>query len=935
VVVIKKLLAPLAALSLSVVILTPFPANALSLPAIDGESSDISKQAFAQIGTCLSAPNAQLNVLFVLDASSSLPLDTDKNGVRGDILAQAISQLDVLTETRPVSIAISSFDLTYREQTQWENLNEKTSQQLRNQIPGWVNGWWGAGGGTNWETALSGGAQTMQESPQSKSACKMIIWLTDGGINVDGLKDKSVNAAAMENICGTNPVDGERVLEDSLVAQLRSSNVHLIGVLLKSEEYLDSLDPVKLADEISRFSYMLPVTEGSGTVNNAAFAESKSKDFLYECGNVPVPKGHALGALLSGSSPISLAFAFADLGNGIRSGEREDLGDEFPVTFDIEKGINAATIQLAGKSWSLKSPNGSIIQTGTNEFVGAKVSQEGDLASIRLEGEALPAGIWTLDVKDSLASAVIYREIRVAGILVSINPPLQSAEESSLIFEFRDEVSDKLVPTGVYKTGDLLATFTQGQLSPTPLECRPEPNVLKFTCSAVPNQVGEATVSASFELSTESSSIRYSYAGQFTEEVAPSAAFPSVSTTAIELTDLIGKNGVATGIVTLKGPLEGTGEICLPGSADTTIVSDVIDRAESFTLIWGNESPTCVSLEQGEEVAIALSIRSDVVASSEVTLSLPFVLKSSDSNNELAQDVNATFITVREGTPNPFILLGLILIGFGIPVTLLYLQARSASRLSLMGLQVANIPVKIATAGDIVRITRATPGGGEMFQVEDWNYFSSSVDKARSYLTSSGVKLVAKTPRNPLGPLSAIAEAPIGSRVISSEGGATDGEVARVGLLPANQWVLSVSTAELLSDSEEFTGQLIAFANPSGGALEEANRELSLSAQDGMLLGSLLTVRDRIRAEGVKPSKADGQESESRRTKKDKATSGTPSTAGAVNDIASTPDSSSPFDSLFESDSGSTRPTAPDTKPQSPEPPKKSDGGTNNPFENL
>jgi len=932
----KKLIAPLAALFLSVTIAAPYAANSLALPAIDGENSDLSKKAFSQIGKCLNAPEAQLNVLFVLDASSSLPLDTDKDEVRGDILAQAISQLDVLTETRPVNIAISSFDLTYRERTEWENLNEKTSQQLRNQIPGWVNSWWGDGGGTNWEAALSGGAQTMQKSPQSKSACKMMIWLTDGGINVDGPKDKGVNAAAMENICGTNPVNGERLAEkDSLVAQLRASKIHLIGVLLKSEEFLNSLDPVKLLDETSRFSYMLPVTEGSGTVNNAAFAESKSKDFVYECGNIPIPEGQALGALLSGSSPISLAFAFADLGNGIRSGEREDLGAEFPLTFDIENGINAATIQLAGKSWSLKSPNGSVIQTGTNEFPGAKISQEGDLASIRLEGEALPAGTWTLDVKDSLASAVIYREIKVAGFLVSTKPPLQSGETSSLVFEFRDEVSDELVPIGVYKTGDLLTTFTQGQSSPIPLECQPEPNVLKFTCLAIPNQVGEATIGASFKLSTQSESIGYNYVGEFIQGVAPSAAFPSVSTTAIELTELIGKNGLATGVVTLQGPVEGAGEICLPGSGDVAVVSDVIDRAESFSLTWGNESPTCVSLEQGEEVEIALSIGSDEVASSEVTLSLPFVLKSNESNNELAQDVNATFTTVRKGTPNPFILLGLILIGFGIPVALLYLQARSASRLSLKGLQVANIPVKIATAGDIVRITRATPGGGEMFQLEDWNYFSSSVDKTRSYVTPSGVKLAAKTPKNPLGSLSAIAEAPIGFRVISSEGGVTDGEVARVGLSPANQWVLSVPTAELLSDSDEFTGQLVAFANPSGGALEEANRELSLSAQDGMLLGSLLTVRDRIRAEGVKPSKANGEESESRKAKKDKAASGTPSPTRLADDSAPTPDSSSPFDSLFGNESGPTSPTVPDTKPQSPEPPKKSDGGTNNPFENL
>ncbi len=150
------------------------------------------QKAFAQIGSCLAPENALLNVLFVLDASSSLPEDTDKEGLRGDILAQAISQLEVVSENRPVNMAVSWFDLIYEPEIGWTGLNAKSGEDIRSQIPDWVapDGRWGNGQGTNWERALAGGAETMQDSPQSNLACKMIVWLTDGGINVDGVERK-------------------------------------------------------------------------------------------------------------------------------------------------------------------------------------------------------------------------------------------------------------------------------------------------------------------------------------------------------------------------------------------------------------------------------------------------------------------------------------------------------------------------------------------------------------------------------------------------------------------------------------------------------------------------------------------------------------------------------------------------------------------------
>ncbi len=911
------------------------PGSSVGIRGLDNPISEIGEKAFKQISTCLSPADAQLNVLFVLDASSSLPEDTDKDGVRGDILAQSIAQLVSVTETRPVNIAISSFDLDYKEQVPWESLDQTSFEKINKDIPSWVSSWWGSGGGTDWEDALSGGAQTMRKSPESSTACKIMIWLTDGGINVDGPRAIAPNKSAMENICGTNPVNGDRLLDDSIVAQLRSEKVHLIGVLLESEDYLISLadDPARLADEKSRFSYMRPVTEGTGTVNNSAFTQSAAKEFDYVCGNVPITEGQANGALLSGSSPISLAFVFSDLDNAIRGGEREDLGIDFPLTFEIEPGVNSLTVQLAGQDWSLNGPEGPVVKAGADELDGIVVSQEGDLANVRIEGNALPPGEWTLDVKDPLASAVIYRSILVDGN-VAVNPELQAGETSEITVEFIDAVTDELVPNGLYVTTPLEMSVAEGVSGSEQLSCLQDANVLRFTCTATPSQVGKAKITATLSLKTQSGRIQKIYTGDFSRDVLPDAKFPAVSPTSVQLSEIVGKNGRATGSITVTGPSQGSGSVCFPTSEDLTVISDVIERSDSFSLDWTGTVNNCVAVEQGEKIEVSLSIGTNIAASGQASLSLPFDLTSSDSTNELKQEVTVTFTTVREGTPNPFVFLGLLVIGFGIPIALLYLQARSASRLSLKGLQVANVSVRVSIDGGVVRLSRATPGVSELFQIDDWQWFSSNVEKTRSFTTPSGAKLIAKTPKNPLGSLSAFAVAPDGARVITSEGAATNGARAKIGLSPANQWILTVLTSDLMSEQVEIPGQLVAFANPNGGALDEVDRSLSLSAQDGMLLGSLLTVRENMVTLSDKES---SKSREKLKKVKDPTSDRSTKPAEPVDQTGST--EPSPFDLLLGNDgaSGSTNAQGNprSTKPPPPPPPKAPGSGMNNPFENL
>ena len=76
-------------------------------PAL-AEDSPVAELAFAQVQRCMSDPDAQLNVLYVVDESGSLTT-TDPEGVRADAIAQSLGQLAQLSERRTVYTSIAMF----------------------------------------------------------------------------------------------------------------------------------------------------------------------------------------------------------------------------------------------------------------------------------------------------------------------------------------------------------------------------------------------------------------------------------------------------------------------------------------------------------------------------------------------------------------------------------------------------------------------------------------------------------------------------------------------------------------------------------------------------------------------------------------------------------------------------------------------------------
>jgi hypothetical protein len=815
------------------------PAQAADEPST-GAVSEAAQRAFSQIGSCLGDEDSQLNVLYVLDASSSLEEDTDPERLRGKILAQAIDQLGAVAADRSVFFAVSSFDLGYQERRPWERL---TADNVASAVS-WADGqysWWGKGKATDWESALSGGDATMRKSPNAKTACKMLVWLTDGGINVGGdFNDVKSNLAAMKRICGTDPGSGAAVNEPSIVNGLRTSGVHVIGVLLRSDAFLESLrakgDEAGWQREKSKFSYVRSIVEGTGNVDSSFFTGEAGSAMELTCGAFPIPDEQASGALLIGDSPIALAYQFAALGNRVRGGQQLEVGDIFPVRFDVERGINGLSVQLAGADWQITDPTGNVMANdlSISSPPDLVLSKQGSLVNIRIEGSSVVPGTWQVDMGKAQAPAQVFIYSVLRGV-IDIPSDARVGEQAELTLAVLDGVSGAPVSRTDYRAGapEIVVGVLGGDR--VPLVCTPDPALVSYECPWTPGAVGSVAVSAKLIVNTVGGSYEYTYLGSFNESVAPSAEFPQVLPAMITLSNLDGRNGSATGTMTLLGPERGTGEVCLPEEGAFRIISDVMDRESTYQLS-GPELGSCLLLAQGETRLVEVAVSNPVAATGTVTGGLPLTLKSGESEQVAEQQVTVAFESIRQGTPPWWLLVILVLAGFGLPIGLLFAQVRAAAHLTVKGLQIATVPVVLRMDGDSVQVDRASQNGG-LFDLGDWQYLPLSLGRPRRFIAGAGATVVAKVPGNPLGLISAAVLAPKGTRVVTSRGGGSSsgpsrGSAGGMTLNPANQWFIVANETDLRSDASTIPATLVGFAQPGGGNLADIGESLGSEVRD-------------------------------------------------------------------------------------------------------
>jgi len=154
-----------------------------------------------------------------------------------------------------------------------------------------------------------------------------------------------------------------------------------------------------------------------------------------------------------------------------------------------------------------------------------------------------------------------------------------------------------------------------------------------------------------------------------------------------------------------------------------------------------------------------------------------------------------TFVTVRpiNQAARLGVVLALAALGVLLPLALLWLINRRGARLSLKGLQMARVPVRLEFAGDAVVLSRLDDQSA-LLTAEDFNWIRSDLDREREW-SPGPERICSVTPRNPFGSVTALVQAPSGQIVMSSHHPTTSetGHNAGMSLDPAGQFYLVTS----------------------------------------------------------------------------------------------------------------------------------------------
>ena len=282
-----------------------------SLPNASADPSKISVQgqkAIEQISTCINSEGKDtLNVLYLVDESASLNR-TDPKGLRVGGIQASLEQFRNVSVERPyftVNRSILTFGDKVKVQKEWRTLTESQLEDdlnwIKNTVPDLTNGQ-----ATDWRLALNS-AYAVFEKKLSNASCNVLIWFTDGAINV-GNSDVE-NQIAMQEICGVDPVSETRI-GSALIDKFRKANINIQGVLLKNQDYLNDPGKYGLSSDAAEndrkgMTFFTPILEYSGEVENSYF--NGEGTHTLNCGT----NFGAAGVLQTiGANPTS-AFKFA------------------------------------------------------------------------------------------------------------------------------------------------------------------------------------------------------------------------------------------------------------------------------------------------------------------------------------------------------------------------------------------------------------------------------------------------------------------------------------------------------------------------------------------------------------------------------------------------------------------------------------------------
>lgn len=815
------------------------------------------KEALRQIAECINRDDKDtLNVLYLIDESGSLDWN-DADSVRSDALISSLRQFADASEQRPfftINRAFTSFAEKFKVQKPWQILTtdsfDEDRKWITQVIPSLI-----MGKRTDWEGGLRGAQQEFLKKSKA-SSCEIMVWFTDGAINVsDSLLD---DYASLERICGRNPANNQET-RSGLINELRQANIWIQGILLRNDEaqarrYKNN--QAVLQQERSQILFFQPIVEHS------------SNQLTYKCGTT----AGAYGLVQEVTDPVDIIWPTQEFNCLSTNGRVVDVSSG---RFTIDPGVSRFSVTAYAQGFELKGPNGGVIANQGGSKLGnvqvlpidrqeSVIQVSGEISnapdsvtnpgSWRIKGQGLDKAIGCvyLDLEIQLSSSTCYagEVCKFSGTVVSKGLAADLSVFNSL------SIRSGEVAAGTVK--ELPEVSLNGGAFKS--EFRTDP------------RAAAAVIGAELRLKTESG-IEFSISTKRDINVIPPGIYPEIRPNPIKASDFDGplnsQDKEAKAALTFIAPSRTAGQVCL---SPLQVRSDVNpDRIESFrTLINGEEVSTekCFPLEAGVDQDFELTIRNEVLAEGQSQGFIPVTYSAVD-RPEIQSRVDVSFDSAidRDSGKRLLWLVLLMLLGIGLPLGGLYLVNAANAKLLLKNLYLAQVPVQVTANGDVVSLKRSDSApGNSLVSQDDFLPFISGPKKEKS-IGVSAEKLEGKTPLNPFGLLRAIITTSPGMVVASNALGSTRGMAnnqAPGSLNPSGLMYLvqSVSTNEklqrenkgLLEVGEALEGRLVVLLSLDSDPYQQVERIRDDFQMNGGWLRQLLDERMQVmpRAEQAK-----------------------------------------------------------------------------------
>ena len=758
--------------------------------AVDSGLTDRGKQAIEQIATCINSDGKnQLNVLYLIDESGSLNWN-DPDNLRVQGIKRSLEQFRDVSVSKPyfsINRAITTFGSAFTVRKSWEKLSGSSLdgdlEWIDSNIPKLNQGKF-----TDWNQGLKGAYEQFQKV-QSAASCNVMIWFTDGGVQVGN--DPNQTRKSVAEICGADPVTGAKNGQEALIDKFRKSGINIQGVLLRNQKYIDDPSGVigeevsqeDLENELARMSLFLPVIEQSGAVRNGAF--STGGPGTFDCGTF-TGAGGVLQVVADAIDIIWPPIQFNCL---------SENGRIIPIAQNGQVKVDAAltrfTLTSPAKSFAVKN------QAGV-EIANAKGASGGQVSVLPIDNSSsvvqvvgkvsssngvTQPGVWKVQSAD-LQRAVFCGFIDI-GVNVSAGTCYigEKCDYSGSLTRFGRPINfDSFQSIKVFST-QIDSQGMAGALSPLNVDQATG----EFSSSFTPQGNSDvANLKIAIKVVTQTG-IEYSLGTIKPIRVIPPGYYPEISPSPITKDafsqNLIGKRGEALATITLKGPSRTNGQICFgPLEVRSDVNPNRIDGYVSQLDQKDLSSKPCFTLLAGSSRDVQLSIKNGDSADGNVTGYLTATLKS-DGKEPIETKVDVQFATETQIDEGRFgLLLALFMfLGIALPLALLSIINSRNSRIVLDNVYRASIPVIFSSSGNFVNVARSEKlGSGALLSQEDFSPFSSGKEVVRSKQIGTEV-LQGKTPKNPFGMLQALLTTSPGMVIASSAIGQTRKK------LPSNQ----------------------------------------------------------------------------------------------------------------------------------------------------